>query len=107
MNAADCLLVTSKTGGSPAAVQEAMACNLPVVSVDVGDVRERLEGVSECAVVERCPIALGMAMADILRAPRRSDGRKHAAELGLDVLASRLAAFYAEILQPNEISVGA
>ena len=98
MNAADCLLLTSKTGGSPAAVQEAMACNLPVVSVDVGDVRERLEGVGECAVVERCPIALGMAMADILRAPRRSDGRKHAAELGVDALASRLAAFYAEVL---------
>jgi glycosyltransferase involved in cell wall biosynthesis len=98
MNAADCLLSTSKIGGSPAAVQEAMACNLPVVSVDVGDVRERLEGVSECAVVERCPMALGIAVAQVLRAPRRSDGRKHAAELGLDALASRLAAFYAEVL---------
>jgi glycosyltransferase involved in cell wall biosynthesis len=98
MNAADCLLVTSKTGGSPAAVQEAMACNLPVVSVDVGDVRERLDGVSECAVVARCPIALGMAVAELLRAPRRSDGRRHAAELGIEALASRLAEFYAEIL---------
>jgi len=98
MNAADCLLVTSKKGGSPAAVQEAMACNLPVVSVDIGDVRERLDGVSACAVVDRCPIALGMAVADLLLAPRRSDGRKHAAELGIDTLASRLAAFYAEVL---------
>jgi teichuronic acid biosynthesis glycosyltransferase TuaC len=98
MNAADCLLVTSKTGGSPAAVQEAMACNLPVVSVEVGDVRERLDGVSECAVVARCPMALGMAVADLLRAPRRSNGRKHAAGLGLEALASRLASFYSEIL---------
>jgi glycosyltransferase involved in cell wall biosynthesis len=101
MNAADCLLVTSKTGGSPAAVQEAMACNLPVVSVDIGDVRERLDGVSECAVVERCPIALGMAVAQLLRAPRRSDGRKYAAALGIDALASRLVAFYGEILPPR------
>jgi glycosyltransferase involved in cell wall biosynthesis len=94
MNAADCLLVTSKTEGSPTVVQEAMACNLPVVSVDVGDVRERLEGVSGCAVVERDPVALGAAMAPLLRAPRRSDGRAHAAELDVRAIAARLADFY-------------
>ena len=88
MNAADCLLVTSKTEGSPTVVQEAMACNLPVVSVDVGDVRERLEGVSGCHVVARCPLALGVALAEVLKAPRRSDGRKHAAALGVDAIAA-------------------
>jgi glycosyltransferase involved in cell wall biosynthesis len=98
MNAADCLLVTSKTEGSPTVVQEAMACNLPVVSVDVGDVRERLAGVSNCAVVARCPLALGAALADVLRSPRRSDGRTHAAALGVDAITARLAGFYQEIL---------
>jgi glycosyltransferase involved in cell wall biosynthesis len=98
MNAADCLLVTSKTEGSPTVVQEAMACNLPVVSVDVGDVRERLAGVSGCAVVARCPLALGAALAGVLRAPRRSDGREHAAELGVDAITARLAGFYRDIL---------
>jgi glycosyltransferase involved in cell wall biosynthesis len=100
MNAADCLLVTSKTEGSPTVVQEAMACNLPVVSVDVGDVRERLDGVSACHVVARCPLALGVALADVLKAPRRSDGRKHAAALGIDAIAARLTGFY-EDLQPK------
>ena len=46
MNAADCLLVTSDAEGSPTVVQEALATNLPVVSVDVGDIAERLEGVA-------------------------------------------------------------
>ena len=46
MNAADCLLVTSDAEGSPTMVQEALATNLPVVSVDVGDIAERLEGVA-------------------------------------------------------------
>jgi glycosyltransferase involved in cell wall biosynthesis len=79
MNAADVLLVTSKTEGSGAVVHEAMACNLPVVSVDVGDVRERLEGVAHCAVMSRDPVALGAALAEVLRAPQRSDGRVHVA----------------------------
>jgi teichuronic acid biosynthesis glycosyltransferase TuaC len=98
MNAADCLLVTSKTEGSPTVVQEAMACNLPVVTVDVGDVRERLAGVSNCAVVSRCPLALGVALADVLRSPQRSDGRAHAAALGLDAIAARLTDFYRAML---------
>src|SRR6185295_9487775 len=99
MNAADCLLVTSKTEGSPTVVQEAMACNLPVVSVVVGDVRDRLRGVDACAVVRsRDASDLGAALAEVLRAPRRSDGRAHAAALDVAAVAARLARFYAELL---------
>ena len=99
MNAADCLLVTSRTEGSPTVVQEAMACNLPVVSVDVGDVRERLAGVKHCAVVpRRDPAALGLALAALLRNPGRSDGRVHAAALSVEATAARLADFYATLL---------
>jgi glycosyltransferase involved in cell wall biosynthesis len=99
MNAADCLLVTSHTEGSPTVVQEAMACNLPVVSVDVGDVRERLQGVRHCAVVRRHPAALGLAVATLLRRPRRSDGREHAAALSVETIASRLVEFYGALLR--------
>lgn len=99
MNAADVLLVTSRNEGSPTVVQEAMACNLPVVSVDVGDVRERLEGVQGCQVVaSRDPVALGLALSEVLEVPRRSDSRLHAVNLGVEAIAARLAEFYRLVL---------
>ncbi len=45
MSACDALLVTSVHEGSPTAVKEALACGLPVVSVPVGDVVERVREV--------------------------------------------------------------
>jgi glycosyltransferase involved in cell wall biosynthesis len=48
MNACDALVLTSMHEGSPCVVKEALACNLPVVSVAVGDVAERLAGIDSC-----------------------------------------------------------
>ena len=50
MNAADLLLVTSLHEGSPNIVKESMACNLPIVSVNCGDVKLRLRDVHNCFV---------------------------------------------------------
>jgi len=50
LNKADCLLLTSKTEGSPQVVKEALSCNLPVVSVPVGDVDEIMDSVPNCFV---------------------------------------------------------
>lgn len=50
MNACDALILTSTNEGSPNVVKEALACNLPVVSVDVGDVRERIGKIFGCEI---------------------------------------------------------
>lgn len=44
-NAVDLGLMTSFTEGSPQFVKEAIACGCPIVSTDVGDVRDVIEGV--------------------------------------------------------------
>jgi glycosyltransferase involved in cell wall biosynthesis len=98
MNASDCLLVTSDWEGGPAVVKEALACNLPVVSVDVGDVRELLAGVSSSHVVERDPIKLGEAIARVLTALERSDGFSAVEDITFEKTALRILSVYGEAL---------
>jgi glycosyltransferase involved in cell wall biosynthesis len=50
MCAADAFLLTSFMEGSPQVIKEALACGCPVVSVDVGDVKERVAGIEGCYV---------------------------------------------------------
>ncbi len=67
MCAADCLLLTSRQEGSPQVIKEAMACGCPIVSVDVGDVRERIERITGCAVANsRDPHELAMLLRMVL-----------------------------------------
>ena len=50
MNAVDACLMTSHTEGSPQFVKEALACNCPVVSVNVGDVEELIKNIVGCYI---------------------------------------------------------
>ncbi len=97
MNAADVLILTSGSEGSPNVVKEAMACDLPVVAVDVGDVREVVDGTRHCHVCEADPRVLGEALAAVIDAlPVRSDGRGRTADLDLTTVARRLHRVYEE-----------
>jgi len=49
-NAASLLLITSLSEGSPIMVKEAMACNTPIVSVDVGDIFSTINNNKYCHV---------------------------------------------------------
>ena len=48
---ADAVLMTSISEGSPQVVKEAMSCNCPVISTNVGDVEVVLNGAAGCAFV--------------------------------------------------------
>jgi teichuronic acid biosynthesis glycosyltransferase TuaC len=98
LNAVDVLLLTSIAEASPTVVKEAMLCNLPVVSTDVGDVRARLAGVSRSAVTSRDPDALAGAAVSVLVAGARSNGRERAPEIDLGKTAEKTISFYREAL---------
>jgi len=97
LNAADCLLLTSDFEGSPTVIQEALACNLPVVSVDVGDTAERLRGVSWSAIVPRDPAAIAAELARVLVAPGRSNGRRKVGEFSARRIARELHRIYCDL----------
>jgi len=97
MSAADCLLFTSKWEGSPNVIKEAIACGLPVVSVDVGDVRERLVGVDPSFIVERDAETLGKALAQILVQRRRSNGAGVIAGISGPAIAERVLSVYESV----------
>jgi glycosyltransferase involved in cell wall biosynthesis len=97
LNAADCLLVTSDAEGSPSVVQEAIATNLPVVSVDVGDVAERVRGISHTHIAERDPRELARALCRVLQVRERSDGRSRVREICSSSIADELTHLYREV----------
>jgi teichuronic acid biosynthesis glycosyltransferase TuaC len=80
LNASDCLLMTSDFEGSPNIVREALAFNLPIISVDVGDVRRWLDGLDGTRMVSRDPTEIGRALAEIIATGNRPAGESRTAQ---------------------------
>ena len=99
MNAADALLMTSLSEGSPQVVKEALAAGLPIVSVDVGDVASLIEGTDFGAITGHTPEALAAALTPFLDNPCRTDGRQQIIAYGLDnpAVAQRLISLYSSL----------
>ncbi len=94
INASDAVIITSSHEGSPNVVKEALACNTPVVAVDVGDIRQRVSGVPGCAVVPGEPAALAEALRAALGTPRSDEGRRRVEPLALPRVAEQIVDVY-------------
>ena len=98
----DAFLMTSKTEGSPQVIKEAMACGCPIVSVDVGDVKERIEGLDGCYVVSsRDPKDIADALEKAFTYEGRTKGREQIIEMGLtnEQVAKKIIKIYDQILK--------
>jgi len=93
MNASDSLLVTSDWEGSINVVKEAMACNLPIVSVDVGDVREVIGETAGCYVCQRDVSDISQKLGYSINFGK-TKGRENISHLNSKVISEKILEIY-------------
>jgi glycosyltransferase involved in cell wall biosynthesis len=105
MNACDVLVLTSSYEGSPMVIKEAMACNLPVVSTDVGDVAQVIEGVEGCRLCESTPQDIASKLLAVLSWGKRTSGRQRIGHLDSKIIARQIISLYEELRSSKEEAV--
>ena len=100
MSACDALVFTSMQEGSPNVVKEALACNLPVVSVAVGDVPERLRDIDGCELCADDRVeTIAAALERVLARGQRIAGRERVVQLDETALTRQVIELYHAVLQ--------
>lgn len=101
MNAVDACLMTSHSEGSPQFIKEAMACNCPIVSVDVGDVKEVIAETKNCFITTPQADEIATKLKIVLKCDDRADGSERIAQLNLslEVVALKLMELYGKLIK--------
>jgi glycosyltransferase involved in cell wall biosynthesis len=95
MNAADVLVMASMSEGSPNAVKEAMATNLPVITVDVGDATDLIGPTAGCHLVRREVATIAEKIVEVCRHGGRTNGREWISKLSMEAVAQQIVDVYA------------
>lgn len=105
MNACDMLLVTSFNEGGPLVVKEALACGCPVVSTNVGDVKEVLGNIEGCFVTGFSIDEIREKIQLVLNSGKRVESRDRIYELGLDAesVGAKIIDIYNKVLERRNI----
>jgi len=99
LNAADVLVLASRGEGSPKIVMEALACERPVVSLRVGSVPERLEGVKSGFLAEETPEDLTRQLLRALALKGRGAGRERVLDLGVERTSSAFLEICSDVIR--------
>jgi len=94
LNACDVMVLTSYYEGSPNVVKEALACNCPIVSTDVGDVKNRIKDIENSFVCDYDSLDLSKKIAYILKSKKRSNGLQSMSSLDINIIAKRILNVY-------------
>lgn len=100
LNASDAVLITSERESGPMVLKEAAACNVPVVSLDVGFAADVLGGISNSAVADGEEELAGR-LTELLDGAARSNGRETIDGLDPAEMGDRLAGVYRSVLPEN------
>lgn len=101
MNACSLHLMTSDLEGSPNSIKECLMCNVPIVSTDVGNVREMVEDIPGAYVTDSfSEIELAECVHKVLMAKEEFEGRKilMAKGYGINEVAEKLVTIYNDVV---------
>lgn len=98
-NACDLLLMTSLSEGSPQVIKEAMACNCPIVSTDVGDVKEIIGNTEGCYITSYDPEDVAHKINQAILFNKRTNGRESIKHLDSNKLAEKMISIYRKMLK--------
>ncbi len=98
-NSADVVVMSSLWEGSPNAIKEAMACNIPIVSTDVGDVKDVIGDTKGCYVSSANAREFAYFIKEALAFKGRTNGREHVRALSSLNIAQVLIALYNRVLK--------
>lgn len=106
MSACDALLFPSYQEGSPNVVKQAMACNLPIVATDVGDVRQVIENCQGCFVCGPSPEEFSARAHQIMVNRPRTTGRDRIRHLDSLIVAKQVIGVYEHVIRqrPHQLS---
>jgi glycosyltransferase involved in cell wall biosynthesis len=99
MNAADVLVVASEAEGGPLVTKEAMAVNLPVITVPVGDAVELIGDSEGNHIVPRTAEAIAGKLVEVCRHGQRSHGRERLAPFSMPATAEKVLEVYRRVLE--------
>ena len=100
LNACDFVLLTSDEEGSPNITREALSLNKRVFSVDVGDVKQQLEGLNNSVIVSRDPDEAGKVILQKLAEPYTDNTRESLREkIDFEKIGSKLVDIYESLLK--------
>jgi teichuronic acid biosynthesis glycosyltransferase TuaC len=102
MSACDALVFPSFQEGSPNIVKQAMACNLPMVSTDVGDVRQIIGSTRHCYICSPNVQEFADRLGEILAHRARTNGRENIRHLESPAVARRVIGVYEEVLRKRQ-----
>ena len=103
-SAADAMVLCSDREGSPTAVKEALACNLPVVATDVGDVQEILRGVEGTRISTQESSEIARNLREVLGVSRsgRFEGRTAMVRYDQACTIQKIISVYKDVLRGRE-----
>ncbi len=100
-SASDLVILSSLWEGSPNAIKEAMACNVPIVSTDVGDVRVNIGKTIGCYVSSFDEKEFTECLRKSLEHGDRTNGRENIFHLSSENIAQKIIDIYESVVNRN------